>query len=55
MPLTAEQKTKIKSILLNYKRDVRAIVKKHKETVVQAVEAADAQKLQSVRQALGQK
>jgi Spy/CpxP family protein refolding chaperone len=52
MPLTAEQKAKIKDILKKYRHDVNGVVKKHKQDVVHFVEEADKQQAEKIRQAL---
>lgn len=48
MSLTADQKAKIKKILLSYQRDVRTIVKKHKMAVGAAVTEMDKKKTEEI-------
>ncbi len=48
MPLTAEQKAKIKDILLKYRRDVRQVVRQHQELVTTTVEEHDKQKTEEI-------
>lgn len=49
MPLTAEQKTQIKRILVAHRRDVRVLVKKHKDDVRKTVEELDAVKMKKIK------
>lgn len=48
MPLTAEQQAKIKDILLKYRRDVRQVVRQHRELVTTAVENHDKQQTEAI-------
>lgn len=48
MPLTADQKTKIKEILTKYKQDVRALVKQHKADVVKTVGEMDKKRTEEI-------
>lgn len=50
MPLTAEQKSQIKKILQDYRRDVRSLVKKHKQLVVKTIETMDQKKAEKIKQ-----
>jgi hypothetical protein len=49
MPLTADQKAKIKQILAAHRRDVRTLVKKHKQEIVKTVEELDAVKTKKIK------
>ena len=52
MALTAVQKAKIKKILTDYRREVRAIVTKHKTEISKAVEDLDKQKADKIKKTI---
>jgi|GEM_PF-2786041 len=49
MPITADQKAKLKKILVDYSKDLRGIVKQHTEQVVEAVTQNDKQKAEEIK------
>ena len=52
MPITKEQKDKIKKILADYRRDVRTLKKQYKQEVVKAVEELDQVKAKKFKRAI---
>ncbi len=53
MPLTADQKAKIKKILAKHQRDVRLLVQQHKQAVVNAVMDLEKKKIEGIRKQIG--
>ncbi len=53
MSLTADQKAKMKQILVTYRRDVHALVKKHKTSIANAVAEMDKKKAAEIRKMIG--
>ena len=53
MSLTVAQKAKIKKILTTYQRNVRNVVKQHKQAVTSTVEEHDKQKAEGIRKLIG--
>lgn len=49
MPLTAQQKAAIKKILTDYRKEVHAVVSKHKRDVIAAVEDIDKRKTDKIK------
>ena len=48
MPITPQQKQKIVKILMDFKRDVRKVVKKHKGKVVEKITLQDQEQAQRI-------
>ncbi|MFZ2803697.1 MAG: hypothetical protein WA001_00580 [Patescibacteria group bacterium] len=53
MALTDAQKSQIKKILGDYRKEVHAIVAKHKKDVILAVEDVDKKKTDKIRRLIG--
>lgn len=52
VPLTPTQIDQIKTILRVYKQDLRRLVKKHKQAVIQAVGEMDSVKAKKIKRAI---